>query len=135
MQLVISLLKILLLPPGCLLVLAVAGLLTLRRWPWVGRSLLAASLGFLYVLSTPACSGLLRHSLEKYPALTEADLVTDAGAIVVLSADEYSSAPEYRHSDTVGVITLERIRYGAWLHRATGGLPVLTANWASNARL
>jgi uncharacterized SAM-binding protein YcdF (DUF218 family) len=126
LQFVISLMKILVLPPGCLLVLAVAGLLTLRRWPWVGRSLLTASLVLLYVLSMPACSGLLRHSLEKYPALTEADLVADAGAIVVLAADEHSAAPEYRQSDTVGMISLERIRYGAWLHRATGGLPMLT---------
>ena len=126
LRLVISLLKILLLPPGCLLVLAVAGLLTLRRWPRVGRSLLAGSLVLLYALSTPVCSGLLRHSLEKYPALTEGDLVADAEAIVVLGADEYSAAPEYRRNDTVGSLSLERLRYGAWLHRATGGLPVLT---------
>jgi uncharacterized SAM-binding protein YcdF (DUF218 family) len=126
LQLVIGFLKIMLLPPGCLLALAVAGLLTIRRWPWVGRSLLATSLVLLYLLSTPVCSGLLRHSLENYPALTAADLVADAEAIVVLSADDYAPAPEYRRNDTVGLITLERIRYSAWLHRATGGLPLLT---------
>ena len=127
MHFIASLSKILLLPPGSLLVLAIVGLVTLRRWPVVGRSLLAASLVLLYSLSTPFCSGLLRHSLEKYPALAEADLVGDAEAIVVLGADEYSSAPEYGQTDTVGQLSLERIRYAAWLHRATGGVPLLTA--------
>jgi len=126
LQLITGLMKIMLLPPGCLLALAVVGLLTLRRWPWVGRSLLAASLVLLYLLSTPFCGGLLRHSLEEYSALTAADLDADVEAIVVLSADDYAPAPEYRRDDTVGLITLERIRYGAWLHRATGGLPLLT---------
>jgi uncharacterized SAM-binding protein YcdF (DUF218 family) len=118
--------KILLLPPGCLLVLAVAGLATLRRWPRLGRSLVAASLVLLYVLSTPFCSGLLARSLERYPALTRDTLVDDVGAIVVLGADEYPSAPEYGGRDTVGSIGLERVRYAAWLHRATGGTPLLT---------
>lgn len=126
MQLFVSLSKILLLPPGCLLVLAAFGLATLRRWPVVGRSLLASSLILLYSLSTPFCSGLLRHSLEESPALAEADLVDDAEAIVVLGADEYAAGREYWNGDTVGLITLERIRYAAWLHRATGGLPLLT---------
>jgi uncharacterized SAM-binding protein YcdF (DUF218 family) len=121
-----SLSKVLLLPPGCLLVLAVAGLATLRRRPVVGRSLLAASLVLLYSLSTPFCSGLLSHSLEKYPAIAENDLATDAQAIVVLGADEYAAAPEFDQRDTVGATSLERIRYAAWLHRATGGLPLLT---------
>ena len=126
LQFIVSLSKILLLPPGCLLVLAAVGLATLRRWPVVGRSLLAASLVLLYSLSTPFCSGLLRHSLEKYPAIAEADLVDDAGAIVVLGADEYAAAPEFGRNDTVGAISLERIRYAAWLHRTTGGVPLLT---------
>jgi uncharacterized SAM-binding protein YcdF (DUF218 family) len=122
-----SLSKILLLPPGCLLVLAVAGLATLRRWPVVGRSLLASSLILLYALSTPVCSGLLRHSLEKYPAVATADRLEVAQAIVVLGADEYAAAREYEERDTVGSISLERIRYAAWLHRATGGVPLLTS--------
>lgn len=125
MHFIASLSKILLLPPGSLLVLAAVGLATLRRWPVVGRSLLAASLILLYLLSTPFCSGLLEHSIENYPALAETDLVDDAEAIVVLGADEYSSAPEFGQADTVGRLSLERIRYAAWLHRATGGVPLL----------
>lgn len=114
--------------------LAVVGLATLRRWPVVGRSLLAASLVLLYALSTPFCSGLLRHSLEQYPAVSTVDRVGDAQAIVVLGADEYSSAPEYDERDTVGPITLERIRYGAWLHRATDGVPLLTTGGKLRSR-
>jgi uncharacterized SAM-binding protein YcdF (DUF218 family) len=125
--------KILLLPPGSLLVLALVGLATLKRWPAVGRSLLASSLVLLYALSTPFCSGLLRHSLETYPAVSTADRMEDAQAIVVLGADEYSSAPEYE-SDTVGPITLQRVRYGAWLHRATDGIPLLTTGGKLRSR-
>ena len=126
MQFIASLSKILLLPPGSLLVLAVVGLAAMRRWPVVGRSLVAVSLVLLYSLSTPFCAGLLEHSLEKHPGLAEADLVDDAGAIVVLGADEYSPAQEFGQADTVGRLSLERIRYAAWLHRATGGVPLLT---------
>ncbi len=122
---VIGLLKILLLPPGNLILLAAAGLLVRKRWPRTSRALIAASLLLLLVLSMPACSNLLLHTLETYPPLTPGDFVDDAGAIVILSGDVYSRAPEYGE-DTVGRTSLERLRYGAWLHRATGGVPLLT---------
>jgi uncharacterized SAM-binding protein YcdF (DUF218 family) len=123
-QLVISLLKIFLLPPGSLLLLALAGLICRRRWPRTGAGLIAAALVLLYAVSTPACGSLLLHSLEIYPALGPDDLKEDAGAIVVLGADMYTPAPEFG-VDTVGRISLERVRYGAWLYRATR-VPILT---------
>jgi uncharacterized SAM-binding protein YcdF (DUF218 family) len=48
---------------------------------------------------------------------------TGAGAIVIVSGETYLNAPEYG-ADTVGPLTLERLRYGARLHRQTS-LPVL----------
>ena len=52
-----------------------------------------------------------------------------AEAIVVLSAGRHYDAPEAGGRDIVGPLTLERLRYGAQLHRATG-LPVLMTGGA-----
>jgi uncharacterized SAM-binding protein YcdF (DUF218 family) len=61
--------------------------------------------------------------LEPYPALEPAALrETGAEAILVLGSERYAWAPEYG-GDTVGGRTLQRLRYGAFLHRETG-LPV-----------
>ena len=119
-----SLIKALLLPPAGLFILAAIGLLVLR-WPRVGKALLAASLLLLIVSSLPACSGLLVASLETLPALEPSEFDGAVGAIVVLGGDAYAGAPEFG-KDTVGRLTLERLRYAAWLHRATGGVPLLT---------
>jgi len=120
-----TLFKILLLPPFNMFALGLAGWLVCRRFRRSGRAIVALALVGLLAQSLPACSSLLLRSLERYPALGPGDFVADAGAIVVLSADVRSRAPEYG-GDTVGGTTLERLRYGAWLHRATGGVPVLT---------
>lgn len=127
MGLVTTLFKILLLPPANMFVLGLAGWLARRRWPRAGRIVLALAVLGLVAQSLPACSGVLLRSLERYPALAEGDLVTDAGAIVVLGGDVYRG-PEFG-GDSVGGTTLERVRYGAWLHRATG-VPLLTTGGA-----
>lgn len=118
-------LKPLLLPPLSLFLLAALGWLVRRRWPRLGAGMLVAAPVLLFVLSTPMCSRLLLLGLEFQPPLTSVDLEPDAGAIVVLSGDTRREAGEYG-GDTVGRVTLERVRYGARLHRVTGGLPVLT---------
>lgn len=107
-----------------MLALGLAGWLAGRRFKRTGRALVALAVAGLVAQSLPLCSTLLLRSLERYPALGEGDLVADAGAIVILSGDVYSRAPEYG-ADTVGDATLTRLRYGAWLHRATG-VPLLT---------
>ncbi|MDH3514363.1 MAG: YdcF family protein, partial [Gammaproteobacteria bacterium] len=48
------------------------------------------------------------------------------GAIVILGSSRYSEAPEYGGSDSMSRMGLERIRYGAHLHRLTG-LPILVS--------
>ena len=115
-----------LLPPGCLLVLAVAGLITLRKHRGRGLFLLGFSLIGLYVLSTGYVADRLLQSLEPPfvdPARESAD------AIVVLGGSKYFSAPEYG-GDTIGASELMRLRYAAWLQRTlmkpllvTGGSP------------
>ena len=120
------LLKSLLLPPGCFLLLWLFGLLLLRRHAIAGHCLLWTGLVLAWLLSTPLVSGLLQQQLQTWPALTAAEArAAPAQAIVVLSAERYRDAPEYG-GDTAGNHTLTRIRYAAHLHRETG-LPILAS--------
>lgn len=111
----------LLVPPGVCLLLGVGGLLALAlRRRRTGAALVAASLLLLWAASTPALARWLLRTLEQQPAPRVAK---PPGAIVVLGGGSYHGAPEYG-GDTVGSLTLERVRYGARLARATG-LPLL----------
>jgi uncharacterized SAM-binding protein YcdF (DUF218 family) len=121
----LPLLKAFLLPPGCVLVIAALGLAVRRFRPRVGVTLLVASWVLLATLSMPACSGWLAGTLEHAPPLDPRGSLPEVGAIVVLSGDVYSAAPEYG-GDTVGPLTLMRLRYGAWLHRKTGAPLLVT---------
>jgi uncharacterized SAM-binding protein YcdF (DUF218 family) len=81
----VPVLKLLVLPPGGIIVLAVLGLVALRRRPRLGKALCGMALGLLYVLSTGVGSWLLVHPLESLePALASG--ATPAAAIVVLTA-------------------------------------------------
>lgn len=107
-----------LLPPGCLLLVAAWGLLRLRKHPRSGTALLVFALGALWLLSTPLVARSLMSLLETTPV----DLASTppAQAIVVLGGGKYAAPPEYGGTDTVGASTLVRLRYAAYLHRATG---------------
>ena len=117
----------LILPPNGPLILAFAGLLLLGRWPKLGRAL--AWLGFttLLVLSMPVVSGVLLKALDDSGPLDFAEART-AQAIVIPGGGIRRDALEYG-GDTVGQLTLERVRYGAWVARRTG-LPVLVSGGA-----
>jgi uncharacterized SAM-binding protein YcdF (DUF218 family) len=105
------------LPPGCLILLALIGLALMRTRVRFGAGLVMFSLIALYALSTPIVgSGLLRSLQPPY-----SDPAGDAtpGAIVILGGGVNPRAPEY-DSDNVSHYTLERVRYGAHLQRRTG---------------
>ncbi|MEO5573237.1 MAG: YdcF family protein [Gammaproteobacteria bacterium] len=77
----------------------------------------------LYVFSIPATARALMGLVETYPALTAQDIKTSsAQAIVILGAGRYT-APEY-DGFALSPLALERLRYGAYLHRQTG-LPLV----------
>lgn len=101
------------LPPASLLLLALFGLLFLKRLPRWGKGLIGLSLGLLYLLSTPVIADLL-HRASEVPF--RENLPSDGGAIVVLGGEGYLEAPEYG-GDTVRGTTLERIRYAARLYQ------------------
>lgn len=131
MELVITnTLKSLAFPPGLFVLLLLLGLVLLRFRPRLARLLLWSGLMMAYLLSTPYIAGVMMQQLQAYPALMPEKIAarikeSGAQAIVVLSSNRYKNAPEYGH-DTVGDATLERLRYGAYLHRQTG-LPLLVS--------
>ncbi|NNM00172.1 MAG: YdcF family protein [Gammaproteobacteria bacterium] len=113
-------LKLLLLPPASnFLLLGLAWLLRRRRG--LSTALAALSLGSLLLLSIPRVASVLLTGLETTPAVA-ADQLDGAQAIVVLAGGRLLNSPEY--GDTINSRTLARVRYGAWLSRATG-LPIL----------
>ncbi len=115
-------------PPGSVILLMLLGYFLARRFPATGKFLVFAAFALLVFLSTPLVAGFNAGLLEnRTRALTAKDLqYLNAQAIVILSGGRYEHAPEYGGRDVPAQITLERIRYGAWLHRKLG-LPVLVS--------
>lgn len=123
-----QLIHLLFFPPGlqCLL-----GLLALLL-AWRGRRYSATAVALLaiislYVLATPAGSGLLARPLEARVALLK-DLsqlhTAGYGAIVVLGGGRTPRAPEFGGQDVSSPNVLTRLRYAARVQRASG-LPIL----------
>jgi uncharacterized SAM-binding protein YcdF (DUF218 family) len=121
----------LILPPAGPLLLALCGLwLTQaksRYWRSGGLWLATLSLLGLLVLSLPVVGRALMAPLESHPPITPTQL-RQVQAIVILGGGTYFDAPEYG-GDTVGIATLERLRYGARLAR-TSRLPLLVTGGA-----
>lgn len=121
---VTNLVALLLMPPGCLLVIGAFGLLLLRRPRGLGIALLSLSWLALYALSMPYVGKALVRSLE--PPYVEPASTARADAIVVLGGGMYYDAPEFGGADTVNPQVLARLRYAARLHAQTHA-PVLVA--------
>lgn len=121
----------LVLPPVPMLVLILIGAWRLARRRRLGASLIVAGVTLTWL---GACSGtgyLLSHWLLKPPAALDAARIEQLrahappnkrAAIVVLGSGTEPFAPEYGASN-LDRRSLERLRYGLWLARATG-LPV-----------
>lgn len=114
-------LKSLILPPGGLILLLALAFLLVRGV--LGRLLLFIALSILTLMSLPVVGGKLMEGLEIYPAITASNSMPgDAQAILVLGSGRYRGAPEYG-GDTLDALSLMRVRYAAYLHRATS-LPI-----------
>jgi len=121
--------KTLLLPPGLIILLLVAAFLSWRRA--LGRLLLFTGTALLTLLCLPAVATLLMEPLEPYPPLDlRSALPTQIQAILVLGAGFADTGTEYG-GPTLDGFSLQRVRYGAWLHRATG-LPLYVTGGALN---
>ncbi len=122
-----------LLPPGIILVIALLGFLIQIRWLLVGSLIVFSSFAALLILSLPLTGYQLMQDIEsRFPPLRQT-VTTGAGsppgAIVILGGGRYTEALEYGAGDSVSRATLERLRYGAHLHRLTG-LPILVSGGA-----
>ena len=116
--------KAFLLPPSGLILMLIASIVLLKRHAKAARLALIVLTSLFFILSLPVFSGLLMRSLEIYPALNSKQISNaDAQAIVILSGGREKDAEEYG-GDTVSSITLDRLRYGAYLYRLTK-LPIL----------
>lgn len=115
--------KALALPPAGPILVALTGLLLLRRAPRAGRVIAWAGFLALLLLSMPIVAWYLTRTFDR-PPLDYAKAGT-AQAIVIIGGGTRRRAPEYG-GDTLGRLTLERVRYGARVANATK-LPVLVA--------
>ena len=119
-----AVLKALVLPPTGLLLLALLGLGIRWRFPRGGVATAWVGIVALLLLSMPAIAAWLVRSLDSSPPFDPGRAKT-AQAIVILGAGVRTDAPDYG-GDTLGELTLERVRYGARVARLTG-LPVLVS--------
>jgi uncharacterized SAM-binding protein YcdF (DUF218 family) len=115
--------KQLFLPPAGLLLLALLGVLLLRRLPILGRSLIIFSIATLWLLSTPMAANSLSRMAEHYPVLDMRAAVGAQAVVILGGGGERLYAPEYA-APAAGPALLERLSYGAFLARQMG-LPVL----------
>lgn len=120
-----------LLPPLALVILLIAGLVLHRRR--VAMSLILTATAALYALSTPWVGGLLQKSLEISSPLDPVAL-QDIDAIVVLGGGRRIAQAEYG-GDTLNAFSLERLRYAARLHRASGAPLLVTGGMPGGGTL
>ncbi|HEY2969079.1 MAG TPA: YdcF family protein [Casimicrobiaceae bacterium] len=117
-----ALLKAFVLPPTGPLLLAAVGLWMSGRMARGGRIMAWTGILLLLALSTPMVALLLLKLVDTSPPL-DVQRARSAQAIVILGGGVRRHAAEYG-GDTLGHLTLERVRYGAQVARAIG-LPVL----------
>lgn len=115
--------ELLLLPPGCIVTLMLAGLLGRRRWPRSAVVLMWSATAALLLLCVPVVADWLTRRTGDFAPLQAAS-AAQAQAIVVLGGTQRGAA-EYGGT-TVGDATLERLRMGARLARALR-LPILVS--------
>lgn len=135
-----SFLKILVLPPALFFALLIAAWIIMWRRRRLGRVVLLALLGIVYLSTTPFAAGELMAPLQPYKPLNVAELPPDVGAVVILGAGVYFSAPEYWRPgappygmDVADSLSLQRLAYGAYLARASGK-PILLSGGAGDPR-
>ena len=124
----------LILPPGGPILIMFLGLILLRRFRKLGVTLIVFALLTFSASSLPVVSKAIRPgSNESIAAISIADMAS-AEAIIVLGAGLYVNAPEYGE-DTLSGSALERVRYGAYLHRRTGKPLLVTGGRPKNTKL
>jgi uncharacterized SAM-binding protein YcdF (DUF218 family) len=117
--------EFLLLPPGQFILLALIAFIGRKR-RMLACSLFALAVLQIFILSLPITSSWLLGQLEaRYPPRFELWKQSQVPqAIVVLGSGRNQNVPEYTGGESTSLAGIERLRYAALLHRATG-LPIL----------
>ncbi len=121
--------KAFVLPPNAFLWSGLAGVVLLFVAPLLGVWILAGSFLALFLLAIPAVAAALATTLDRHPPLPPTGELPPAEAVVVLSAGLVDHAREHGGPD-VGALALERLRWGARLHRRSG-CPVLITGYSA----
>jgi uncharacterized SAM-binding protein YcdF (DUF218 family) len=120
-----SFIEALFLPPGLFVLVGVISLALCSRW--TGRLLFVLNLSALYLLSTPVVGTYLMRSLEPSEVVSEAEIQAFRPQVILVPMSSRSTqAPEYG-GQTVDSLSLERLRYAAYLQQRTG-IPILLAD-------
>lgn len=118
-----GILKLILLPPGGLILLMLIGWMFAKHF--FGRFLIFLSIVVFYGLSTPVGLNWLAAQVETIPAPSQDRLKNSgAGAILVLLADVSRHNPEVAGGDKLGSLSLERVNYALKLQHETK-LPIV----------
>jgi uncharacterized SAM-binding protein YcdF (DUF218 family) len=126
-----TILKHLMLPPTGPLLLALIGILLLKRRPVTARICLILGVGSLWLLSTPIVADAFTALAEHYPPM-DLRRAADAQAIVILGGGgQRAFAPEYGGPAAEPVL-LERLSFGAFIAHKTS-LPVLVTGYRIEA--
>ena len=123
--------EIFVLPPFNCILLILIGLIILRWRFRLGVWIISIALLVLYAFNTPAVNKAITDAVHSGEPITYSVSQKSLGkAIVVLVAGKYLNATEY-FGDTIRGRALERVRYGAFLHRNTGK-PILVTGGDPN---
>lgn len=121
-----TLLELLFLPPAApLLILGLGLFLILFRRYRSGSIVAFIGFGLAYAGSIPAVVYPLAHSWESNISPLRV-IPKNAQAIVVIGGGS-RPAPAYGDGDTVTLLTLQRVRYAAYLAKHSGNLPILVS--------
>ena len=129
--LTMQILETLLSPPGLILVLFLMGSLLTYRFYTFSKILSISGFLLLLIASLPVIAQFNMGLIETAPHLTEQAIKGNkAQAIIVLGAGRATTQSEYKR-DTVSIITLQRLRYAAYLHKKTQ-LPILVTGGSTH---
>jgi uncharacterized SAM-binding protein YcdF (DUF218 family) len=118
-----TILKSVILPPTGSLLLAMLGVILIKRRPRLARACLILGVGSLWLLSTPLVSEALEGLAESFPPLNLQSAAGAQAVVILGGGGQREFAPEYAGPAAEPVL-LERVAYGAYIARKTG-LPVL----------
>ena len=123
-----DLINLVFMPPAFQVWMGLLGLILFQRFPKVSRGLIAVSVLSLYLVCSGWFASILKYGIQASEVVDLERIEHDGyQAIVILSSEKSTYSPEFvEHGQAIVGASLERVRYGAYLHRKTN-LPILVS--------